>query len=91
MCSSVSPYLGLADKVAELPIVILGSICIAALCLLFDLNFTYMSLPSQGSVSFSSGIPCSDLNMLAVLAQMLFHLTAVNYLILAYPVLLVKV
>ena len=63
MCSSVSPSLELADKVAELPIIILGSVCFPALCLLFDLDFTYMSLPSQGSVSFSSGIPCSDLNM----------------------------
>ena len=38
-------------------------VCFTALCLLFDLDFTYMSLPSQGSVSFSSGIPSSDLSM----------------------------
>ena len=37
--------------------------CFAAFCLLFDLNFTYMSLSSQGSVSFSSEIPSSGLNM----------------------------
>ena len=63
MCSLVSPYLGLADKVAELQSLSWGLFCFTALYLLFDLSFTYVSLPSQGSVSFSSGIPSSDLNM----------------------------
>ena len=43
-----------------------GLFCFASLYLLFDLSFTYMSLPSHGSVSFPSGIPSSDLNMSSV-------------------------
>ena len=65
MCSLVSPYLGLAEKVAKLPIVILG--LFALLLSAFSLTSTsptcLFPLKAQGSVSFSPEIPCSDLNM----------------------------
>ena len=54
-------YLGLANKVAELPIIILGSVLLH--CSLPSWPWLHLHVSSLSKLCVSSGIPCSDLNM----------------------------